>query len=276
MADYTSSISRERIMKNYNLRDQIRDYWSGRAEAYDLGRGHGIAQQGERDVWLDLIRDKLGPANGRSALDLATGTGEIAQLMQASGFAVTGMDFTEAMLNKAKAKAETRNLPIRYVLRDVEQTHEADDTYDILICRNLVWTLVDPAASFSEWLRVLKPAGTLMIVDADHITTNWVDRLHRLWGKWFGAKPDGHSLLTPEQWSNHYAIVEQLPYKRGARAEIIASALSAAGFVTIEVDTKVPSLRSVQAAGQGWTGWLRSKVRHRFVICASKPGCKGA
>ena len=99
-------------MTNYHLREQIRDYWSIRAETYDLGRGHGIAQIGERDIWHDLIQGKLGPANGRIALDLATGTGEIAQLMHAAGFTVTGMDFTESMLDKAKAKAAATGLPL--------------------------------------------------------------------------------------------------------------------------------------------------------------------
>lgn len=260
------------MIPNYSLRDQIRDYWSIRAETYDLGRGHGIAQLGERDVWLDLIRQKLSTGASRAALDLATGTGEIAQLMAASGFVVTGVDFAEPMLEKAKAKAEVRHLPIRYLLRDVEHTREPDASYDVLICRNLVWTLVEPQKAFAEWLRLLKPGGTLMIVDADHVTTTPADRLHKLWGRIFGQKADGHSLLTPEQWSNHHAIVAQLPFRTGARAEVTGKLLSDAGFADIAIDTTVKPLRSIQASGQGWTGWLRSQTRHRFVICARKPG----
>lgn len=258
-------------MKNYSLRDQIRDYWSVRAETYDLGRGHGIAQVGEREIWRDLIREKLGSGQGRKALDLATGTGEIAQLMNEAGFSVTGMDFTEPMLDRAKAKASLKNLPIRYILRDVEQTHEDADSYDVLVCRNLVWTLVDPAASFAEWFRVLRPGGLLMIVDADHISTTWADWLHKIWGRWFGAKPDGHSLLTAEQWSNHFNIVRQLPFRTGAKAASVSGLLESAGFHEVSTDTSLRQLRAIQAHGQGWTGWLRSQTRHRFVVCCKKP-----
>lgn len=258
-------------MQNYDLREQIRDYWSVRAEQYDLGKGHGIVQPGERETWLKLIQDKLGDGKGRRALDLATGTGEIAQLMHEAGFNVTGIDFTESMLDRARAKANRRNFPIRYILRDVEHTLEADETYDVLICRNLVWTLVEPGSTFSEWLRVLKPGGTLMIVDADHVSTTWADALHQVWGRWFKTGLDGHSLLTPEQRANHLSIVSQLPYRSGLRAEVVRQNLHHAGFVEIEVDTKVPSLRSIQAHGDGWTGWLRSHAKHRFVICCRKP-----
>ena len=258
-------------MQNYSLRDQIRDYWAIRAESYDAGRGHGIAQIGERDAWLDLIRARLGPGEGRLALDLATGTGEIALLMHAAGFAVTGMDFTEPMLDRAKAKAAARGLPIRFLLRDVEHTHEPDASYDVLVTRNLVWTLVDPAASFAEWHRLLKPGGRLMIVDGDHVSVTWADRLHSFWGRWFGATADGHSLLTPEQWANHHAIVAQLPFSQGARAKMVATLLQSGGFGDISIDIGLISLRKIQARGQGWTGWLRSRTRHRFVICCTKP-----
>jgi ubiquinone/menaquinone biosynthesis C-methylase UbiE len=258
-------------MRNYSLRDQIRDYWAIRAATYDQGRGHGMSQRGELEAWLEMIHAKLGPGEGRSALDLATGTGEIAQLMHRAGFAVTGMDFTEPMLDRARSKAAAAGLPIRYLLRDVETTGEPDASYDILICRNLVWTLVDPAASFAEWLRLLRPGGTLMIVDADHVSKNWADRLHRLWTRWFGAKPDGHSMLTAAQWQNHHAIVAQLPFSAGARAKAIAAMLEDAGYGAIHIDQSLRPLRRISARGNGWTGWLRSAMQHRFVICCTKP-----
>lgn len=261
-------------LQNYSLRDQIRDYWAVRADSYDAGRGHGIAQNGERDAWLDLLNARLGPGDGRSALDLATGTGEIALLMHAAGFVVTGMDFTEPMLERAMVKAATHDLPIRFLLRDVEHTREPDESYDVLVTRNLVWTLVDPSTALAEWYRVLKPGGRLLIVDGDHVSVTWADRLQKLWARWFGTRTDGHSMLTAEQWANHHAIVAQLPFSQGARAKAVVALLQRAGFAEMAADTDMTSLRKFQAQGQGWIGWLRSKTRHRFVICCSKPRTK--
>ena len=41
-----------------------------------------------------------------------------------------------------------------------------------IVNRHLVWTLVDPKAAFAEWLRVLKPGGTLLIIDGDFVNSN--------------------------------------------------------------------------------------------------------
>ncbi|ESX64409.1 hypothetical protein X759_30915 [Mesorhizobium sp. LSHC420B00] len=62
---------------NYSLRDEIRDYWSDRAETFDLQVGHEIFSEQERAASDALISKHLGPGAGRVALDLACGTGVI-------------------------------------------------------------------------------------------------------------------------------------------------------------------------------------------------------
>ena len=42
-----------------------------------------------------------------------------------------------------------------------------DRCFDVLICRNVVWTLYDPAAAYRDWKRVLKPGGRLLVFDAN-------------------------------------------------------------------------------------------------------------
>lgn len=258
-------------MKNYSTRDQIRDYWSVRAATYDSSHGHGQIEEAERQAWLSLIAQKLGPGDGRKALDLATGTGTMATMMHSSGFAVTGLDFAEPMLALARSKAARLGMDIPFLLRDVEQTHEPDAKYDVLIARNLVWTLVDPAATFSEWLRILKPGGTLLIIDADHVSVTWADRLRKLWSRWFHVRPDGHSMLTADQRAAHGAIVADIHFSRGARAEAVTGLLVEAGFVDVSADEGMNALRRAQSAGRGWIAWLQARIRHRFAICAKAP-----
>ena len=71
------------------------------------------------------------------------------------------------MLARARAKADQRQAKIRFIAGDAEQTLEADAAYDAVVTRHLVWTLVNPPEAFAEWFRVLKPGGTVLIVDAD-------------------------------------------------------------------------------------------------------------
>ena len=93
---------------NYSIRDEIRDFWSERAATFDQSVGHEIFSEAERKGWHSLIRKHLGEGQGRAALDLASGTGVISHLMHDMGFAVTGADWSEAMLEQARAKAKKR------------------------------------------------------------------------------------------------------------------------------------------------------------------------
>jgi len=85
--------------KNYDLREDIKAYWSDRAKTFDLSPWHEIFSSKERKAWLDLIRKHVGEGGGRRALDLASGTGVISCLMDDLGFEVTGLDWSQPMLD---------------------------------------------------------------------------------------------------------------------------------------------------------------------------------
>lgn len=126
------------------MRDEIRDYWSDRAATFDYDPGDRIGS--DMLAWQALFRRHLGDANGRALLDLASGTGEIARLSQSLGFIVTGLDWSEPMLDRARAK-----LPdVSFLQADAERTTLPSASMDVIVTRHLVWTLVDPVAAFAE------------------------------------------------------------------------------------------------------------------------------
>ena len=129
---------------NFGLRDEIKAYWSARAATFDLSPGHEIFSEEERAAWHRLVEKHLGRGEGKSALDLASGTGVISHLMDDLGYRVTGLDWAEPMLERAKAKAKSRNRAITFRMGDAENTMEPDAAHDVIINRHLVWTLVDP------------------------------------------------------------------------------------------------------------------------------------
>ncbi len=134
---------------NLSLKDEIRDFWSMRSETFDTMPGHEIFSVAERQAWLALFARHLGrPPAGAKALDLASGTGVISLLLADLGYAVTGLDLSEPML--ARARAKTVGKPIRLYAGDAEDTLEASDSYDAVATRHLVWTLPDPPAAFRE------------------------------------------------------------------------------------------------------------------------------
>ena len=183
---------------NYSLRDEIREYWSARAATFDEQVGHEIFSEAERQAWQSLVLRHLGPGQGRAALDLASGTGVISHLLDGLGFSVTGLDWSEAMLARARAKAQARGAQIRFVMGDAERTLEHPGSYDAIVTRHLVWTLVDPLAAFEEWYNLLKPGGRVLIIDGDFVSDTIVRRIVRAWERLSGkaaAVPQGSDAM---------------------------------------------------------------------------------
>ncbi|RCS21882.1 class I SAM-dependent methyltransferase [Phyllobacterium salinisoli] len=258
---------------NFGLRDEIKAYWSQRAATFDLSPGHAIFSEEERSAWYRLITRHLGDGKGRTALDLASGTGVISMLMDDIGFDVTGMDWAEPMLERARAKAKAENRKIAFRLGDAENTMEPDNHYDVITNRHLVWTLVNPEAAFAEWLRVLKPGGSVLIVDGDFVNVTFFEKLIQKLASL--SQRLGFAHPQPGQFSQqmaevHRSILSRVHFSGGARAEAVADLLRKAGFQNVTIDKDMRQIHRAQARHMGlWKGMARI-VQHRYAIKATK------
>jgi ubiquinone/menaquinone biosynthesis C-methylase UbiE len=255
---------------NYTLRDEIRDYWSARAATFDQQVGHEIFSEAERQAWRDLVLRHLGPGAGRSALDLASGTGVISHLLDGLGFQVTGLDWSEAMLARARAKAEASGARIRFVMGDVERTFEVPESYDVIVTRHLVWTLVDPKAAFAEWHSLLAPGGKVLIVDGDFVSENLVKRMIRTFERLTG-RTSAASHTPDAMRETHERILGQVYFSKGARAGEVVGLLRQAGFGDITVDRNLQRIHREQARHMPLLRGLERATQHRYAIVATKP-----
>ena len=253
---------------NWTIKDEIRDYWSVRAETFDVSPGHEIFGDDEREAWHALIEKHLGAGTDRKALDLASGTGVITRLLCERGYSVTGLDFSEPMLERAKAKA--RGLAASYVMGDAENTLLPDEAYDVIMTRHLVWTLPDPAAAFADWFRVLKPGGKVLIVDADMTARTLRSKLLKKAAavlKRFG--PPGETRGVDRQ--RHNRILSQVHFFDGARAEDVAALLRDAGFESVVIDRCFAPIRRAQGRHMPLHQRIDRASQDRYAIQASKP-----
>ena len=256
---------------NYNLRDEIKEYWSMRAETFDDQPGHEIFSETERAAWHALFERHFGQGDGRKALDLASGTGVISHLMHDLGFDVTGLDWSEVMLEKARVKSRQRGSNITFLLGDAENTFEADGSYDVVVTRHLVWTLVDPQVAFAEWFRVLKPGGKLLVVDGDFVSPTWATRFNMAMAGLLETIGLRKPVEPVAHMQTHQDILARVHFSNGARADEVKAMLVKTGFDPIAVDFDLKQIHSAQKKHISFAKGLERGAQHRYAICAQKP-----
>ena len=259
------------IRVNHSLKDDIRAYWSKRAETFDDSAGHRIEDSAEAPAWQALFTQALGLLAGKCVLDLACGTGEISRMLLALGAHVTGVDFAEPMLERARRKH--KGTAFRGHLADVESLSlEEADTYDAVINRHLVWTLTDPHAAFAEWFRVLKPGGKLLIIDGDWVNTPLLGKVIRAIAQKMAQRDGVYGDGTDME--EHNRILADVHYADGLRPDKLTADLAAVGFTGMRTHSMRPvywwGMRKAPLADR-----LRLLASRRFAISAVKPPVDG-
>lgn len=154
-------------MKKQEIENRIVQYWTIRSHDFGSIRKNELNNaMGKR--WLEELKAWLPPRTHLNILDIGTGAGFFAILMAQLGHRVTGIDLVPAMLEEASAMASGMGLNIDFRKMDAQQLDFPDDTFDVVLSRNLTWTLPEPEKAYAEWHRVLKPGGLLLNFDADY------------------------------------------------------------------------------------------------------------
>lgn len=150
------------------LLEKVENYWDKRSEGYcevNLEELNSF----KKDAWRELINEYAPKITGRKlkVLDIGTGPGFFAIIMAGCGYDVTAVDYTEAMLEKAKNNAKSIGVKIQFDKMDAHKLKFEDNTFDLVITRNLTWNLERPKDAYKEWYRVLKQGGILLNFDAN-------------------------------------------------------------------------------------------------------------
>jgi ubiquinone/menaquinone biosynthesis C-methylase UbiE len=248
---------------NYALKEQIRDYWSKRSETFDLAFGHRIPEGPEFEAWAAAIRRHLEP-EPRRVLELACGTGEVTRLLLSLGHDVTALDFSEAMLERAKRKHQG-NDRVRFILADAENPMEPAASYDAIVCRHLVWTLIEPRIAFAEWRRILKPGGHLLVFDGDWARPTRLGRVASMVIRQFDRVLGSDTNYDGALSKRHAAIMGQLPFGSGLTTQRLVPMLAEAGFRDVTISSHGP-IAAAQWRQATWRNRMRTLVYRRFIL----------
>ena len=107
---------------------------------------------------------------GGAALDVGTGTGDLARELRRQGAArVVGADFSLEMLTTARAKAAAAgDAGVSWALADALHLPFPDGTFDCVTNAFVLRNLADLPAGLAEMARVLTPGGRLVCLDMTH------------------------------------------------------------------------------------------------------------
>ena len=224
-------------------------YWTRWAAEYDEHQLSRLSLPGEREAWSRAFGAALPPGT-REVLDLGTGSGNVALLLAADGYDVTGIDLSPGMLAQARAKLAGHPHPPTFLEADAANPPFAQASLDAIVSRYLLWTLRDAPTALRRWHELLRPGGVLVAVD----------------GQWFEPEDDGSAApATPRQ--AHFAeaydeeAVDQLAFAR-AGVERICAAWEEAGFVEVRADP-LPELLELDRV-HGVAPGHSPQLLHRF------------
>ena len=211
------------------IKSSIKNYWDWRSASFghDADKSAAIAIQ-----WESIVHQLVRGAPGKRALDIGTGTGQFAIYLARCGFDVTAIDISEAMIAEARRYVANQRLQIDFRTGDAESLGFADQTFDVIASRNLLWTLPQPHQALVEWRRVLKPGGRLMLSDGFWKNTTW-RRVPQLVVKILKGMGCNGSRISLRFFCTYAGLQKRLPFYEGVSLDAAVALLETARFKSI-------------------------------------------
>ncbi|HVF71592.1 MAG TPA: class I SAM-dependent methyltransferase [Chthoniobacterales bacterium] len=153
----------------------------------------------------DRVVRTLNPQPGEPWLDLACGTGSVAERAARAGAKVTGLDLAPALLEQAKARAQAEGLEIDYQEGDCERLEGiGDGCFDVVSSTCGIMFAPDHSATARQLGRVLKPGGRLGL--ANWTSEGGLGAMFRMMAPFVQTPPPS----SPFDWGKEVRVRELL------------------------------------------------------------------
>lgn len=135
----------------------------------DYTKMDGYVEEADLKLGCGIPTAHAGISVGDRVLDLGSGAGNdcfVARSIVGENGSVTGLDFTDEMLEKARVNNRKMGFSnVEFIQGDIEQIPLPDDSYDVVISNCVLNLVPDKQKAFSEIMRVLKPGGHFCVSD---------------------------------------------------------------------------------------------------------------
>jgi demethylmenaquinone methyltransferase / 2-methoxy-6-polyprenyl-1,4-benzoquinol methylase len=192
---------------------QVQAMFDRIARVYDLM--NSVMTAGMHHRWRERAADLAEVGPGSRALDVATGTGDLAIELASRGAQVTGLDFSAQMLELARQKAPA----IQWVQGNALELPYADAEFDAVTVGFGARNFADLPRGLAEMARVTKPGGRVVILE---ITTPQRPPLSWFFRLWFDRVVPalGRVAGDPDAYEYLPSSVRRFPGPRELAAEL--------------------------------------------------------
>jgi ubiquinone/menaquinone biosynthesis C-methylase UbiE len=152
----------------------------------------------------EAVVDRLEPGPGDDLLDLACGTGAVAELAAARGARVVGVDLAPALIETAKERADEQRLEIDYRVGDAEDLDVPDASFDKLASTCGIMFAPDHEAVARELARIVRPGGLIAL--ASWTPTGGLGKMFKVMAPYQPSPPPS----SPFDWGDERRVGELL------------------------------------------------------------------
>ena len=223
-----------KVVNPYDERkERIVHYWEKRSGDF-LTHKREELHSAMAERWMKEIRAQLPAGERLRILDVGCGAGFFSVLLAKEGHRVTGVDLTPDMIENAKILAAEENADCEFIVMDAENVDFPDGTFDVVISRNLTWTLPHVRRAYRDWVRVLKKGGVLLNFDANYGLSDFTD---------VSSLPENHAHQTigDDMMRECEEIKRQLPISSYSRPAWDLETLGAMKLQEFAVDLGISS-----------------------------------
>jgi demethylmenaquinone methyltransferase/2-methoxy-6-polyprenyl-1,4-benzoquinol methylase len=207
---------------------RVRAVFDSVASRYDLM--NDLMSLGIHRLWKRQTVALAGVRRGQRVLDLASGTGDLAErfagIVGAEGLVIMS-DINAAMLAQGRDRlldlGRVGNL--RYALADAERLPFAPETFDCVTIGFGLRNVTRKEWALAEMFRVLRPGGRALILEFSHPNSRALSRVYDLYS--FSVLPGLGRLIAADAESYRY-LAESI--RMHPDQETLKAMMEAAGF----------------------------------------------
>ena len=230
----------QRIATPEGKRRYVRSLFATIADRYDFITV--ALSYGQDRRWKQRVVDRAMPRPNIRALDLATGTGDIAFAMAARGADVVGLDITHRMIELALQK-RPKDLRAAFLVGDMQALPFPDASFDVVTTGYGLRNVPDLTVAIDEIRRVLRPGGQVLSLDFNRPGNAFVRAAYLTYLTAVGGALGWVLHRDPDTYRYIPASIRRYP-----GAEAVAALMSSRGFVDVRYDRVLGGLMAIHQA----------------------------